>query len=118
MQRRKYEYDTIRDHWRGFRCDRVCNSHIRNNHRDAHCVLGDLHCLHWLVKRFIGENEDGFLHSIAICWIWSRNCRSVIRDRFCHLGLVGLGIGYFRRRFLVFHIEGNEYAFDHSDRNL
>ena len=28
-----------------------------------------------------------------------------IHDRFCHLGLVGFGIGYFRRRFLVFHIK-------------
>ena len=45
-------------------------------------------------------------YSIAICWIWSRNRRSVIRDRFCHLGLVWFGIGYFRRRLLVFPIEG------------
>ena len=45
----------------------------------------------------IGEKEDGFLYSIAICGIWSRNRRSVIHDRFCHLGLVGFGIGYFRR---------------------
>ena len=52
------------------------------------------------------ENEDGFLYSIAICWIWSRNRRSVIHDRFCHLELVWVGIGYFRRRFLVFHHRG------------
>ena len=40
------EYDTIRDHWRGFRCDRVCNSHVYDNHRDAHHKLGNLHRLH------------------------------------------------------------------------
>ena len=39
---------------------------------------------------------------------------------FCHLGLVGFGIGYFRRRFLVFHIKRreNEDGFYYSDRNL
>ena len=42
-----FDYDTIRDHWREVRGDRVCNSHIRNDHRYAHRVLGDLHCLHW-----------------------------------------------------------------------
>ena len=26
-----------------------------DNHRDAHHKLGNLHRLHWLVKRFIGE---------------------------------------------------------------
>ena len=52
-----FDYDIICDHWGEFRADRVCRSHIRNNHRDAHCVLGDLHCLHWLVTRFIGEKK-------------------------------------------------------------
>ena len=51
------------------------------------------------------KKNNGFLYSIAICGIWSRNRRSVIHDRFCHLGLVGFGIGYFRRRVLVFHIK-------------
>ena len=41
-----FDYDTIRDHWREVRGDRVCNSHIRNDHRYAHRVLGDLHRLH------------------------------------------------------------------------
>ena len=40
------EYDTIRDHWREFRGVRVRNRHIRNDRRDTHRMLGDLHRLH------------------------------------------------------------------------
>ena len=40
------EYDTVFDHWGEFRVDRVCGSHICNNHRDAHHMLGYLHRLH------------------------------------------------------------------------
>ena len=49
----RISYDIICDHWGGVRGDRVCNRHIRNDHRDAHRVLGDLHCLHWWVLQFI-----------------------------------------------------------------
>ena len=65
----RYEYDTIRDHWRGIRGDRVCNSRLCNIHRDAHRVLGNLHCLYRLVKRFIGETEKtttAFIIALAI----------------------------------------------------
>ena len=41
------EYDTICDHWGEFRGDRGSDRHICNDRRDAHRVLGDLHCLHW-----------------------------------------------------------------------
>ena len=41
-----FDYDTICDHWGGFRVDRVRNRHIRNDHRDSHRMLGDLHRLH------------------------------------------------------------------------
>ena len=42
-----FDYDTICDHWGESRGVRVRNRHIRNDHWDAHRVLGDLHCLHW-----------------------------------------------------------------------
>ena len=41
-----FDYDTICDHWGESRGMRVRNRHIRNDHRDAHRMLGDLHRLH------------------------------------------------------------------------